>query len=60
MDKLLIEYLRHFAEMLVEEACDCEDQAILTAYLLKRMGFDVTLLMMPSCVAVGLRVRKVC
>ncbi len=40
-------------ESLMEEAGSCEDQAILAAALLKRMGYDVALLIYPGRVAVG-------
>ena len=37
----------------MEEVGDCEDQAILTTALLKRMGYDVALLLCPGHAAVG-------
>ena len=49
----VIEYPKYPIESLMEEAGDCEDQAILTAALLKRMGYDVALLICPGHVAVG-------
>ena len=48
-----VEYPKYPIESLMEEAGDCEDQAILTAALLKRMGYDVALLIFPGHVAVG-------
>ncbi|MBI4319447.1 MAG: hypothetical protein HY675_13245 [Chloroflexi bacterium] len=49
----LIEYPKYPIETLMEEAGDCEDQAILTAALLKRMGYDVALLFCPGHAALG-------
>lgn len=48
-----IEYPKYPIESLMEEAGDREDQAILAAALLKRMGYDVALLICPGHVAVG-------
>lgn len=48
-----VEYPKYPIESLVEEAGDCEDQAILAAGVLKRMGIDVALLFCPGHVALG-------
>ncbi|MFC2095744.1 hypothetical protein ACFLSW_04825 [Candidatus Bipolaricaulota bacterium] len=52
------EYPRYPLEMLVDGQGDCEDAAILTAALVKNMGFDVVLLafLEESHMAVGIRV----
>ncbi|RLF31899.1 MAG: hypothetical protein DRM98_04820 [Thermoplasmata archaeon] len=38
--------------------CDCEDKAILTASLLDRLGFNVSLLRLPNHMAVGVKLNK--
>ncbi|MDI7278270.1 MAG: hypothetical protein QME94_20010, partial [Anaerolineae bacterium] len=48
-----IEYPKYPIESLMEEKGDCEDHAILMAALLKRMGYDVALLLCPGHAAVG-------
>lgn len=50
----LVEYPKYPIESLMEEAGDCEDQAILAAAMLKRMGYDVALLVCPGHAAVGI------
>ncbi len=52
------EYPRYPLEMLIDQQGDCEDAAILTAALVKQMGFDVVLLafLKESHMAVGIRV----
>jgi hypothetical protein len=52
------EYPRYPLEMLIDQQGDCEDAAILTAALVKQMGFDVVLLafLEESHMAVGIRV----
>lgn len=49
----LIEYPKYPLETLVEKEGDCEDQTILAATLLARMGYDVALLILPAHVALG-------
>lgn len=49
----LIEYPKYPIETLVEKRGDCEDRAILAAALLKRMGYEVALLVLPTHVAQG-------
>lgn len=49
----LIEYPKYPLETLVEKKGDCEDQTILAATLLARMGYDVALLILPAHVALG-------
>ncbi len=48
-----VEYPKYPLESLMEEKGDCEDHAILMAALLKRMGFDVAILICPGHAAVG-------
>ena len=52
------EYPRYPLEMLIDQQGDCEDAAILTAALVKQMGFDVVLLayLEERHMAVGIRV----
>jgi predicted transglutaminase-like cysteine proteinase len=52
------EYPRYPLEMLVDQQGDCEDAAILTAALVKQMGFDAVLLafLEERHMAVGIRV----
>jgi len=52
------EYPRYPLEMLIDHQGDCEDAAILTAALVKHMGFDVVLLayLEERHMAVGIRV----
>ena len=52
------EYPRYPLEMLIDQQGDCEDAAILTAALVKHMGFDVVLLafLEERHMAVGIRV----
>ncbi|HID54931.1 TPA: hypothetical protein EYP37_00260 [Candidatus Poribacteria bacterium] len=47
------EYPKYPVETLVEEAGDCEDFSILGAAILKVMGYDVALLILPRHVALG-------
>jgi len=47
------EYPRYPVETLVDDVGDCEDTAILTASLLKLMGYDVLLLDLPEHMAVA-------
>ena len=49
----IVEYPKYPIETLAEQTGDCEDQAILMASLLKNMGFDVALLILPTHVALG-------
>ena len=49
----IVEYPKYPIETLTEQTGDCEDQAILMASLLKNMGFDVALLILPTHVALG-------
>ena len=49
------EYPRYPIETLVDEGGDCEDTAILTASLLKEMGYDVVLIELPNHMAVGIK-----
>ncbi|MDD5142385.1 transglutaminase-like domain-containing protein [Methanoregula sp.] len=48
------EYPRYPIETLVDGTGDCEDTAILTAALLKEMGYDVVLVSPPRHMAVGI------
>jgi len=50
----LTEYPKYPVETLMDEQGDCEDQSILTAALLKRMGYDVILLLCPGHMALGI------
>lgn len=47
------EWPRYPIETLMEEVGDCEDDVILTAAVLKRLGFDVALLYYPGHCALG-------
>lgn len=47
------EWPRYPIETLMDEASDCEDDVILTAAVLKRLGFDVALLYYPGHCALG-------
>jgi hypothetical protein len=47
------EYPRYPLETLKEQHGDCEDKAILTAALLDRLGYNVSLLRLPNHMAVG-------
>lgn len=47
------EWPRYPIETLMDEAGDCEDDVILTAAVLKRLGFDVALLYYPGHCALG-------
>jgi transglutaminase-like putative cysteine protease len=49
----IIEYPKYPLETLMDERGDCEDQAILLAALLKLMGYEVALLVLPTHVALG-------
>lgn len=49
----IIEYPKYPLETLMDRAGDCEDQAILAAALLQRMGYQVALLVLPTHVALG-------
>ena len=49
----LIEYPKYPIETLAEKKGDCEDQAILAATLLTRMGYKVALLLLTTHVALG-------
>jgi transglutaminase-like putative cysteine protease len=49
-----IEYPKYPTETLMEQTGDCEDQAILLAALLKLMGYDVALVILPTHVALGI------
>ena len=48
------EYWKYPFETLFEERGDCEDQSILYAAIMKSLGYDVALLIMPGHMAVGL------
>jgi hypothetical protein len=48
------DYARYPIETLVDRGGDCEDTAILTAALLKEMGYDVIIVDLPGHVAVGI------
>jgi len=50
----LVEYPKYPLETLVDKKGDCEDQAILAAALLTRMGYKVALLILPPHVALGI------
>ena len=50
----IIEYPKYPLETLMEQTGDCEDQAILLASLLKLMGYEVALLILPTHVALGI------
>jgi transglutaminase-like putative cysteine protease len=50
----IVEFPKYPIETLAEQTGDCEDQAILMASLLKNMGFEVALLILPTHVALGL------
>ncbi len=50
----IIEYPKYPVETLMEQTGDCEDQVILAAALLKRMGYEVALLILPTHVALGI------
>ena len=49
----IIEYPKYPIETLVEGTGDCEDQAILAAAILYRLGYEVALLILPRHVALG-------
>lgn len=48
-----LEWPRYPIETLMDQAGDCEDDVILTAAVLKRLGFDVALLYYPGHCALG-------
>jgi hypothetical protein len=48
------EYPRYPMETLVERKGDCEDTAILTATLLRKLNYDVALIFLPNHCAVGI------
>jgi transglutaminase-like putative cysteine protease len=50
----IIEHPKYPIETLMEQTGDCEDQAILLAALLKLMGHEVALLILPTHVALGI------
>ena len=52
------EYPRYPIEMLKDEKGDCEDKAILTAAILDRMGYNVSLLLLPNHMAVGVNLDE--
>ena len=55
--KGLTEYPRFPVETLVDEGGDCEDTGILMASLLDDMGYNVSLILMPDHLAVGVEVN---
>jgi len=52
------EYPRYPIEMLKDEQGDCEDKAILTAAILDKMGYNVSLLRLPKHMAVGVHLDE--
>jgi predicted transglutaminase-like cysteine proteinase len=52
------EYPRYPLETLVDNGGDCEDTAILTAALLRELGFGVVLIQLPDHMAVGVKGDK--
>lgn len=50
------EYPRYPIETLADNGGDCEDTSILTAALLKEMGYDIVLLKFPNHMAIGVHV----
>ncbi len=53
LTRQIIEYPKYPIETLVEGTGDCEDQVILAASVLYRLGYQVALLILPSHVALG-------
>lgn len=51
------EYPKYPAETLVDGGGDCEDTSILMASLLESMGYNVSLLLLPNHMAVGVEVN---
>jgi predicted transglutaminase-like cysteine proteinase len=51
------EYPRYPIETLVDYGGDCEDTSILTAALLKQMGYDVALIRFPKHMGVGVNLK---
>lgn len=49
------EYPRYPLETLVDNGGDCEDTAVLTAALLRELGFGVVLIQLPDHMAVGVK-----
>ncbi len=49
----LIEHPKYPIETLVDKTGDCEDQAILAAAILKNLGYQTALLILPTHVALG-------
>lgn len=49
-----VEWPRYPIETLMDESGDCEDDVILTAAVLKRMGFEIALLYYPEHCALGI------
>lgn len=52
------EYPRYPIETLYNDGGDCEDKAILTAGLLKSLGFEVALFRLPNHMAIGVNLSK--
>jgi len=52
------EYPRYPLELLKDAEGDCEDKAILTAAILDTLGYNVTLLRLPSHMAVGVHLSE--
>ena len=52
------EYPQYPIELLKEEQGDCEDTAILTATILDKMGYNVSLLRLPNHMAVGVHLSE--
>ena len=50
------EYWKYPSETFIERRGDCEDTSILYASIMKAMGYDVALLVLPGHMAVGLNV----
>ena len=53
------EYPRYPIETLVDYGGDCEDTSILTAALLKQMGYDVALIRFPKHMGVGISLNSI-
>jgi hypothetical protein len=52
------DYPRYPVELLKDSKGDCEDKAILTASILDRLGYNVSLLKLPNHVAVGVHLDE--
>jgi hypothetical protein len=57
-DETDCDYPRYPIETLKEKKGDCEDKAILTASILKNLGYNVSLIQLPKHVAVGVHLDE--